>query len=111
MIKYILIFLCASFISSLSQILLKKSASREHKNFILEYINFNVIVSYLIFFGCTFITIYAYRGMDFSLGPVLETSSYIFITFLSAVILKEKITKKKLIGILIIIMGILLYVI
>ena len=46
---YIFIFLIAVFMSSVSQILLKKSANKEYDNRLKEYMNFSVIMSYGLF--------------------------------------------------------------
>jgi drug/metabolite transporter (DMT)-like permease len=42
-------------------------------------------------------------------GPVIDTAAYVFVLLLSHFILKEKITKGKIMGNLIIIAGILIY--
>ena len=42
-------------------------------------------------------------------GPVIDTAAYVFVLILSRLILKEKITKGKILGNLIIITGILIY--
>ena len=44
-------------------------------------------------------------------GPVIDTAAYVFVLLLSHFILKEKITRGKIIGNLIIIAGILIYTI
>ena len=97
------------FISSISQILLKKSADRKHGSFIKEYLNPIVIVSYLIFVAATFMSIYAYKGIPLSMGAVLDSTGYIFVTVLGALFLKEKPTVKKIIALGLIITGIVIY--
>lgn len=109
MIKYILIFILAVCISSISQILLKKSANIERKSKIAEYINIHVISSYGLLFTSTLLTLYAYKEVKLSTGIVLETLSYILIPVLSYFILKEKIQKRQVKGIVLIIVGILVY--
>ena len=42
-------------------------------------------------------------------GPVIDTFSYVFVLLLSWLILKEKISKGKLIGNLLIILGVFIY--
>ena len=42
-------------------------------------------------------------------GPVIDTAAYVFVLILSKVILKERITRGKIIGNLIIILGIIVY--
>lgn len=106
---YILIFLISIFISSCSQIALKKSANKKHKTRVSEIINPVVLGAYVFFLGSSFLTVFAYKGVDLSWGPVLETTSYIYIMCLGAIFLKERITIKKIIGNIIIILGIIVY--
>lgn len=106
MIKYIIIFLFGTFISSMSQIVLKKSANKQYDNPIKEYLNFPVLFSYFVFFLASLITVVAYKYVPLSLGPVLESSGYIFVSILGYIFLKERIGKRKLLGILLIILGI-----
>ncbi len=108
-ILFMLIFVFGTFISSVSQIILKKSANIEYPSKIREYLNPRVILAYAIFFGATLCTILAYKKIPLSLGPILESSGYIFVAVLSYLFLKEKISKKKLLGLSVIIIGILIY--
>lgn len=108
-IGYVLLFLFSVFVSSCSQIALKKSANKKHESKIREIMNPLVLGAYICFFGASLLTVFAYRGVDLSWGPVLETTSYIYILILSAIFLKEKITKKKVLGNIIIIIGIGIY--
>ncbi len=105
---YSLIFLSSVFISSVSQILLKISANLSYKNKWKEYINGKVIIAYGMFFLSSFMTILAYRGVPLSLGPILEASGYIWVTILSYFILKESVSKRRLAGIIVILLGILI---
>jgi multidrug transporter EmrE-like cation transporter len=106
---YISIFLLGIFVSSVSQLMLKTSANELHQNFVKEYLNAKVIFAYILFVGATFCSIYAYRGIPLSWGPILESSGYIFVSILSVFILKESISRKKVIGLSIIICGIIVY--
>ena len=108
-IAFTLIYLGGVFISAIAQIILKKSAGRKYESKIREYLNPYVIISYAIFFGATFCTIYAYKGVPLSFGPILAASEYVFVAVLSKLFLKEKINLKKFIGLSIIIAGIIVY--
>ncbi|MBK6087618.1 EamA family transporter [Ruminococcus difficilis] len=108
-ILFSLIFVFGVFISSVSQIILKKAAQKEYPNKIREYLNARVIFAYIIFFGATLCSIWAYTVIPLSLGPILESAGYIFVAVLSWLFLKEKITKKKMLGLSIIIIGIIIY--
>ena len=103
------IYLISVFISSVSQVLLKKSAEREHKNALAEDLNLRVIVAYMLFFGATWVTVIALKYVPVSLGTVLESTGYIFVTILGVIFLKEQVSRRKLIGLGIILAGVLLY--
>ncbi len=105
---FALLFLGSVFISSCSQIILKKSANGEHDSRLKEILNPMVIGAYICFLGASLLTTVAYRGVPLSLGPVLEATSYIYIVLLSRIFLKEKITKKKILGNILIILGVLI---
>lgn len=104
-----LLMLAGTFLSAVSQILLKKSAQKVYKNPLFEYLNWRVITAYGIFFGVLLLNTYAYTQVDMKYGPVIDTFTYVFVLLLSWLILKEKITKGKLIGNLIIILGVVIY--
>lgn len=97
------------FVSSVSQVLLKKSAQETHKNRLAEYLDPRVIIAYAIFFGATLLTVVALRVVPVSMGTVLESSGYLFVTVLGVIFLKEKVSRRKLAGLLIIVAGILIY--
>ena len=105
----VMVFLFSVFISSVSQILLKQSAMKNYDSKIKEYLNIKVICAYGVFFLSTLITVIAYKDIPLSIGPILESSGYIFIAVLSTLILKEKMTKRKLIGMIIIVVGISIF--
>ena len=109
MLPFILLFLLSVLISTISQVLLKKSAISAHKSFAHEYLNPFVIVSYALLIATTIITVFAYRGIPLSYGPILETSSYLFITFFGVTLFKEKMSLKKVLALALIIAGIIVY--
>ena len=104
---YYFIYVFSVFISSVSQIILKQSADIKYDNPIREYLNPRVIIAYGIFFLATLITIYAYKGIPLSAGPILETTGYLWISLLGYFILKEKISRRKIIGLVVVVIGII----
>ncbi len=108
-IIFTIVYLLGVFVSAVAQILLKKSANKKYSSKIKEYLNPYVIISYSIFLGATFCTMYAYKGIPLSLGPVLAASEYVFVAVLSRLFIKEKISFKKLFGLSVIIVGIVIY--
>ena len=81
MLLYSGVYLLGVFISAISQVMLKKAAQREYGSTVREYLNPLVIFAYVLFFLTTLMTIYAYKVIPISLGPVLEATSYLYVTF------------------------------
>lgn len=108
-VMYSCVLLFGVFISAISQVILKKAAMKEHESVIKEYFNFPVIFAYTIFVVSTFMSIIAYKGIPLSMGPVLEATSYIYVTFFGVKIFGEKINKKKVVSLILIIGGIIVY--
>ncbi|MGN0665647.1 MAG: EamA family transporter [Huintestinicola sp.] len=109
LVKYSLIMLTSVFISSVSQIMLKKSAGKHYESRIKEYMNPVVITAYGLFFGCTLISMYALKVVPLSMSPVLESAGYIFVAVLSRIFLGEKPKKKQIMGMVLIIAGIIIF--
>ena len=103
------VFLRSVLISSISQILLKKSADKTYDSRLKEYLNPLVIIAYGMFFCSMMITMYCYRYVDVSAGPIFESAGYIFVGVLGYIFLKEKFTAKKIIGMLLIMIGIVVF--
>lgn len=108
-LPYVLLYLSSTFLASVSQVLLKKAALREHKTLLAEYTDWRVILGYGMFVGCTVLTMLAYRGVPLNVGPVLEATGYLYVTFFGVTIFHEKMNPKKLLALVIIILGILIY--
>ena len=96
-------------ISSLSQIILKKSAQKKYDSKIKEYLNPLVIFAYILVFSCTLISVYVLKVVPLSMAPILEASGYIFIAILSYFFFNEKLTKEQMLGMMLIISGIVIY--
>lgn len=106
-----LIFLTA-FASAASQILLNVSngKKRKKKSIVFEYLNGYVISSYVILFCVLLINIYIMKFVPLKIAHTFAASTYIFVMFLSKIFLKEKITTKKIIGNVLIIIGIVVFI-
>lgn len=109
MINSYIILIISVLISTCSQILLKKASNIEYSSKIKEYLNWRVIAGYTIMVISTILTIIAFRGLDYKNGPIIESLGYIFILFLGRWFLQEKITKKKVIGNALILIGIAVF--
>ena len=106
---YSLFLLGGVFVSAISQVMLKKAALKTYDSKIKEYLNPLVIIAYILFVGTTFLSILAYKGIPLSMGPVLEATSYIYVTIFGVKIFKEKINLKKIIALVLIIAGIAVF--
>jgi len=108
---YSLIMVVSALVSAFSQIMLKKSAQKSYPSKLREYLNPFVITAYGLFFGCTLISMYALKVVPLSMAPILEATGYIFVAVLSYIFLKEKLTRKQILGMGVIILGIVIYTI
>lgn len=106
---YMLLMFVCTFFSAISQVLLKQSANRIYKHPVLEYLNWRVLVAYSIFFTVLLINTYAYTQVEMKYGPVIDAFTYVFVLLLSVGILKEKVSRGKMIGNIIIVLGIIIY--
>ena len=105
----VIILLVSVLISSVSQILLKIEANKEHASRVKEYLNPLVIIAYVMFLGSTVLTMLALRHLPLSLQPMIESASYIFIAVMGYFLLKERFTKKKILGMALILLGIFIF--
>ena len=103
------LFFISSVLTSISQIMLKVSANKKYKSLIYEYANWYVIFSYSLFILITIIKSIAYKNIDYKYGPIMSTLSYVFIMCMSIKILKEKNTINKTVGVILIIVGIIIF--
>lgn len=105
----VIILLASVLVASVSQIILKISANREHESRIKEYLNPLVITAYVMLLGSTVLTMLALRHLPLSHQPLYESASYIFVSVMGFFLLKERFTKKKLIGLALILAGIFIF--
>lgn len=103
------LFLISVFISSFAQVLLKQEARKTHRSRVREYLNLRVLLAYVLIGMSTLAAIYTYKSVPLSMGPVLETTGYVYITIFGAVIFKEKVNARKALALLLIIAGIAIY--
>ncbi len=97
------------FISAISQVLLKKSAMRDHGSAIKEYLNPFVIFAYTLFVAATLLSVIAYRGIPLSMGPILDATGYIYVTIFGVTIFHERLTAKRVLALALIVTGIVVY--
>ena len=109
LIPYLLLGVFSVFVASVSQSLLKWESGREHKSFAREYLNPGVIGGYALLALSMLLTMFAYKKLPLSMTPAFESCSYIFVTVFGAAVFHEKITKKKLFALALIVAGIVVF--
>ena len=107
--KYIIVWIISVLISSIAQVMLQAEANKEHESRIREYLNPMVITAYAIFFLSTFLTMYALKYVPLTYSPIIEPLSYIFVPVIGVLVLKERISKRRVLGIAIMLVGIVVF--
>ena len=107
--KFLLLALLSVTIASFSQVMLKMGAGKRYNSKIREYLNFYVITGYGMLFVSMVLTIVVYSHLSYLSVPVVEAVGYILVPVLSYFIFKEKLSKRKVLGILCILFGIMVY--
>lgn len=107
--KYMLLLVLSVAVASFSQILLKKSAGKTYASVIREYLNPLVIIGYGMMVLSTLLTVGGYAGLEYKNGAVIEALGFVLVMFLSRFFFGEKITKKKLLGNSLILLGIFIF--
>jgi drug/metabolite transporter (DMT)-like permease len=96
-------------LSAISQVLLKKSSADVKKSIIYEYLNVKVISAYFIYLVTALLVVYAYTGIEYRLGTILGTLSYLLFMLCGRIFFKEKITPRRIIGNCVIIAGVVVF--
>ncbi|HGA1021187.1 TPA: EamA family transporter [Bacillus cereus] len=107
--SYMLLFIFGIILANYSQILLKKATLQQYDSRIKEYVNPYVIIGYSLFVINAGLNVIVMKGMALKQASALESLSYIIILIFGWYFLGEKITKRKLIGNMIIIVGVIVY--
>ncbi|MBY0597975.1 EamA family transporter [Bacillus bingmayongensis] len=96
--NYILLYTFGIILANYSQILLKKATLQEYDSEWREYVNHYVIIGYSLFVINAGLNVIALKGVPLKQAPVLESLSYVIILVFGWYFLGEKITKRKIIG-------------
>lgn len=107
--RYVFAMFLSVAAASISQVLLKKSAAHTYDTMIQEYLNPYVISGYGILFGSMLLTVYAYSGMEYKNGPVIESLGNVMVLLLGYFVFGEQIGVRKMAGIGCIIAGIVVF--
>lgn len=103
------LLLLSVFISSVCQIILKKAADKTYESPLKEYMNPMVIGAYGLFFCSVILTMLALKHVPLSMSPILESTGYIFVSVMGYIFLKERFSRRKLMGFALILAGIVIF--
>lgn len=107
---YILIALLSVFIASCAQMLLKRSAQSQHKYWWRQYVNGWVIVGYGTLFLTMVLNIWCmHNGLLLKQLGVVESTAYVFVPALSWFLFHEPVSKRKVLAILMIVVGVIVF--
>ena len=103
------IYIASAFLVAVAQVLLKLSANRIYSTRLKEYLNPLVLSGYFLFTISLVVSILAYRYLPLSTAKMLDSTTYIFVAILGFFLLKERLKRKQLVGMFIMILGILIF--
>lgn len=110
MIVYYFLVVVGVLLASVSQILLKKSATDGHRSFLREYLNVKVIGGYFLLVLSLLLDLWAMRnGVLAKEVSSIEALSYLFVPVLGWFFLKERISGKKFLAIVLIMAGVVVF--
>ena len=101
----------AAFITALSQILLKRQANITEagkKGFLRKFLNVRVILSYGLLFLTLAINQVALILVPVSVMPCITATSFVWVFILGILVLKEQVSRRRLLGVAIIIAGVII---
>ena len=108
---YYMIMAFGVIIAAFSQMLLKKASQKQYSSFIRQYLNAYVITAYSLFVVSTLCTAIAMRQIPLSMQPVWNSLGMVLVAFFSYFFFKEKLTSNKVKGVLLIVVGIIIFAI
>jgi drug/metabolite transporter (DMT)-like permease len=106
---YYLLTLVIVIFTSVAHLLLKKGSVVSADNYVKMYLHPYSITAYIIFAIVAFLSIYAMKGLDLKVFFGLSSLTYMCIPVLSFMFLKDSVTKNKLIGIIMISIGVIIF--
>ncbi len=100
----------AVILSSISQILLKKAARQGYTSFWKEYLNPWVIGGYALMMVALLVNVFAMsKGVNLKMLPAIEALGYVFVPLLSLCVFREKMGMRKMMAILLIVAGVVVF--
>ncbi len=100
---YFFMVLSMTFMGSAASIFFKRASGSD--GFVKMLLNVNLYIGGILYLAAAAVNILVLRVLDYSVVLPISSITYIWTMLLSYVILKETITKKKVLGVLCIVVG------
>ena len=84
-------------------------SEKTYESTLKEYMNPMVIGAYGLFFCSVILTMLALKHVPLSMSPILESTGYIFVSVMGYIFLKERFSRRKLMGFALILAGIVIF--
>jgi len=107
--KYYLAIYGGALLTVIAQLFLKKGAGVKKKGLMNFLLNRYVIVGYFLFFAVTLLNLFALKKVLLIEMVIINPIIQILVVLFSILIFKEKLSRNQIFGILIIILGIVVF--
>lgn len=109
MIYYLILMLSAILLTAIGQIFLKIGSKKIQRHFWDPYLNPASFTGYFIYLISTILLLFSFQEIPLKLFAALSALNFIFILIFSGIFLNEKISKMKIIAILLIATGVAVF--
>jgi len=110
MIKYYIAVFLGALLTVTAQLLLKKGALNKKNNLIADmFLNKYIVSGYFIFVMVTVLNLFALKEIPLIFMVIINPLVLILVVFFSMLLFKEKINKKQLKGLILILTGIIIF--
>lgn len=102
---------CAVILTGVSQVLLKIGAGTGTRSgrFLGPYLNFSAMIGYCLLILVTILSVYALRDLPLKVFYSLTALNFVVVLGLSAVFLKEEVSRDKIVAIGLIVLGVVVF--
>ncbi len=108
MAYYILLGYIAVLLTGFAQVLLKKGSRSQH-GLLSMYLNFYTLTGYVVMFCVTLLNLYIYRYLDVKYGVIFLPFTFVTVSVLSYLLLKERLGAMQVVGSAIVILGVIVF--
>jgi drug/metabolite transporter (DMT)-like permease len=95
-------------LTGVSQVLLKIGA-KQAKNHVSIFINPYTLTAYSLYLLTTLLTVYALRNIPLNMFYASTSLKFIFVAFLSRIVIGEKLNNRKLVAVSLIVVGVVVF--